>query len=223
MAGLYGTKYGPGYKPQSLKDSATVPSHLGPPSSTIHQETWEESHPSMLWVTGTPTSILSEDLAGAYEPFPFLTHRSRAELVHPENQGRQSMCPKGSPADLSHSWRPWRGPMSSIQPHKHIPKPVLTSQQPVQESGGSPLRELAEATSVHAPGKRLVIWGSNWDICPSISPADQDIGGSSACPETRQGLCPPNPLVTDPATAKPLGHSSNHEPGSNPASVGPQR
>ena len=43
-------------------------------------------------------------------------------------------------------------------PLKHIPKPALTSQQPVQGSGGSPLGELAEATSVHAPGKRLFIW-----------------------------------------------------------------
>ena len=45
MAGLYGTKYGPGYKPQSLKDSATAPSDLGPWSSSIHQEIWEEIRP----------------------------------------------------------------------------------------------------------------------------------------------------------------------------------
>lgn len=50
--------------------------------------------------------------------------------------------------------------MSSIQPTS-IPKPVLTSQQPVQESAVGVLSgELAEATSVLCTGKRLVIWGS---------------------------------------------------------------
>lgn len=85
MAGLYGTKYGPGYKPQSLRGSATAPSHLGPPSSTIHQETWEESHPSMLWVTGTPTSILSG---------PCRSLRT-ISLSHPQIKSRT--CPSRKP------------------------------------------------------------------------------------------------------------------------------
>lgn len=68
------------------------------------------------------------------------------------------MCLKGSPADLSHLEALKTPYVFSPAPLKHIPKPALTSQQPVQGSGGSSLRELAEVISVHAPGKRLFIW-----------------------------------------------------------------
>lgn len=118
MAGLYGTKYGPGYKPQSLKHSATAPSHLGPYSSTTHQEIWGDP-PIHALVTGIPTSILSKDLPRSLRTISLSHPQSKSRLVHPENQGRRSMCPKGSPADLSHTWRPWRRPMSSVQPHSN--------------------------------------------------------------------------------------------------------
>lgn len=120
---------------------------------------------------------------------------------------------------------PWTKPYDfHPAPLKHTPKPVLTAQQqPIQIPGRRPPRKLAKGP----PPMRLVKgWLSEdpiLDPCPSTSPTDQNIGGSSSVQRPDRIHVQPNLRQQTHQWWMLLGRAAAIWPGSNPTWVRSQR